>query len=267
MSMNGFASPLLRVLTVLTTLVFAGLPVLGGLSPALAESEGNVEKEAFDAAKELGTIDAWNAFLATYSQGFHADLARAYIKKLSETSPATANPAEFPFDAGTWGGIVRKGEGQNYGKQDVLQEGETVSLMGKTETLDNGYPWFKIWYGPDQKKGFMWGGILCSKGPERPDLYKTCPVAAARPPAPPAEKHKDEGCSGGRVLIEGKCVRERDVASFCGPGYHRQGSRCVSGGQPLKPQKQLSTGQQKALSKGCPKGLVWSQQEGCHEDD
>ncbi len=39
-------------------------------------------KEAFKAAKELGTLEAWQAFVDIYPKGFHADLARAYIKIL-----------------------------------------------------------------------------------------------------------------------------------------------------------------------------------------
>ena len=39
-------------------------------------------KEAFEAAKELGTVEAWEAFITNYPDGFHAKLARAYIKKL-----------------------------------------------------------------------------------------------------------------------------------------------------------------------------------------
>jgi len=41
------------------------------------------EKEAFESAKELNTIEAWEAFLNSYSTGFRADLARAYVKRLS----------------------------------------------------------------------------------------------------------------------------------------------------------------------------------------
>jgi hypothetical protein len=52
---------------------------------------GASEKEAFDAAKELGTVEAWDAFLSNYPTGFHADLARAYVKKLAD--PATPPPA------------------------------------------------------------------------------------------------------------------------------------------------------------------------------
>ena len=43
---------------------------------------------AFNSAKELGTVEAWDAFLSNYPTGFHADLARAYVKKLSEGAPA-----------------------------------------------------------------------------------------------------------------------------------------------------------------------------------
>lgn len=49
------------------------------------------EKEAFEAAKELGSVEAWDAFLSHYPSGFHADLARAYVKKLAgPTSPPPA---------------------------------------------------------------------------------------------------------------------------------------------------------------------------------
>jgi len=151
---------------------------------------GGAEKEAFEAAKELGTVEAWDAFLANYPSGFHADLARAYVKKLAEqpvqapasqpqySSPAAQRPApytgEYPVEAGSWGGIVRSGPGQGYAKLGSLQNGDDIALIATSPELDNGYPWFKVWFGPQQTKGYIWGGILCSKGAERPDLYKTC---------------------------------------------------------------------------------------------
>jgi hypothetical protein len=51
------------------------LPWLHGV--AFAQSAGDSEKEAFDEAKTLGTVEAWDAFLSNYPTGFHADLARA----------------------------------------------------------------------------------------------------------------------------------------------------------------------------------------------
>jgi hypothetical protein len=62
-------------------------------SEAEAANEEEVSAEdAFKSAKELGTSEAWEAFLASYPTGFHADLARAYLKKLNGKTPA-ASPA------------------------------------------------------------------------------------------------------------------------------------------------------------------------------
>src|SRR5947209_3797374 len=62
------------------------------ISIAYAQGADASAKDAFEAARALGTADAWNAFLKSYPNGFYADLARAYLKKLGET-PATAAPA------------------------------------------------------------------------------------------------------------------------------------------------------------------------------
>lgn len=51
---------------------------------AAQSDSGLSSKEAFKAAKDLGTADAWEAFLASYPKGFEADLARAYLKKLGK---------------------------------------------------------------------------------------------------------------------------------------------------------------------------------------
>lgn len=76
---------------------------------ASAQSSDLSAKEAFEAAKELGTVEAWNAFLNSYPSGFFADLARAYIKKLNDVSgvgpspplaaPAPATPPTVPAPA------------------------------------------------------------------------------------------------------------------------------------------------------------------------
>ncbi len=59
-----------------------------GAKIADTPSSGITEKEAFESAKELNTIEGWEAFLNNYSTGFRADLARAYVKRLS------GNPAD-----------------------------------------------------------------------------------------------------------------------------------------------------------------------------
>ena len=47
------------------------------------KGDGITEKEAFEQAKDLGAVEGWNAFLAKFPTGFRAELARAYVKKLS----------------------------------------------------------------------------------------------------------------------------------------------------------------------------------------
>lgn len=148
-----------------------------------AAAETAPAEKAFEAAKGLGTVEAWEAFLRAYPTGFHADLARAYIKKLGEGAPAAATtpensaPNDFPAGAGSWGGIVRDGPGQDHRKLDSLNEGEPITLLERTNVVVDGFPWFKISY-RGGRIGYKWGGILCSTGSERPDLYKTCSPAS-----------------------------------------------------------------------------------------
>ncbi len=268
--------PNLRTVTIGRSLAIAIAAVIviapqfslsGGQGAAHAQASDAAEKEAFAAAKELGTADAWNAFLANYSTGFHADLARAYLKKVTEqAAPAQPPPPadDFPVVAGSWGGIVRDGPGQNYGKIASLDEGEQVTLMGRTEVMEGEYPWFKIAY-DDGKIGYQWGGILCATGPERADIFKTCTVNTAKPKSSSGSASKS--CSSGQVRIDGKCMRKSAASSYCGPGYRPQGGKCVQGYQAPPANAPMSSEQRKAVNKGCPRGQVWNAAEGCHEDD
>jgi len=63
---------------------------------ARSRDSGINEKEAFESAKELGTIEGWEAFLNTFSTGFRADLARAYVKRLAGSGGASAPTPQQP---------------------------------------------------------------------------------------------------------------------------------------------------------------------------
>jgi hypothetical protein len=69
--------------------------LVGGAGGALAQTAGD-ERQAFEAAKELGTSEAWDAFLSNYPTGFHADLARAYKKKLDGGAAAAQSSPPDP---------------------------------------------------------------------------------------------------------------------------------------------------------------------------
>jgi len=238
-----------------------------------AQEAGSAEKDAFAEAKELGTREAWDAYLANFPTGFHADLARAYLKKLEgaqeAAQPAAAAPPpidDFPVAAGSWGGIVRSGPGQSYRKVDSLEEGQPVTLMARTDVMQDGFPWFKIAYAGDGK-GYQWGGILCAVGAERPDIFKLCPAATKAKSSPPKTASKPKPCSSGRVMIDGKCIKKASAASYCGPGYRPEGGRCVPGYKAPPANAPLSSEQKRAMGRGCPKGQVWNAAEGCHYDD
>ncbi len=76
---------------------FAAMPSFTFPLTATAQAQpADAEKQAFESAKELGTVEAWDAFLANYPTGFHADLARAYVKKLAGAATPTPAPATAP---------------------------------------------------------------------------------------------------------------------------------------------------------------------------
>ena len=195
---------------------------------AFAGAAENAEKEAFEEAKSLGTVEAWDAFLSHYSAGFHADLARAYLKKLTDqTQPPPSPPPQeapsisanddFPVAAGSWGGVLRDGPGRKYRQIGSLKEGETVTLMGRSDVVEDGFPWFKITTQNGQT-GYQWGGILCSTGAERPDLFQTCPVGS---PSKSGVKKKPRCKNGG----EWDGLRCRPAGFFTKP----KTKRCPSG--------------------------------------
>jgi len=74
-------------------------------------------------------------------------------------------------------------------------------------------------------------------------------------------------CGKGQTRVEGKCILKQDAATYCGPGYRSQGNTCVQGSVAPKAQKVLPSWQLNAIKKGCPPGMDWNAQEGCHEND
>ena len=92
----------------------------------------------------------------------------------NRTRPAASAP-DFnrPIEAGSWGGIVRSGPSQSDARVASLREGERVSLLFNTGIVWNDYPWFLIRF-RDGQLGFMWGGILCSRGAQVTGTYQRC---------------------------------------------------------------------------------------------
>ena len=157
-------------------------------SIALAGAPQDAEKQAFEEAKGLGTVEAWDAFLSHYPTGLPAPMSSSWPRTRKHPrrrrGPTVSANDDFPVAAGSWGGVLRDGPGQQFRKIGSLQESEPVTLMARSDVVENGFPWFKITTQKGQT-GYQWGGILCSTGAERPDIFKTCTV---KPPSPSGKK-------------------------------------------------------------------------------
>jgi hypothetical protein len=101
--------------------------------------------------------------------------------------------------------------------------------------------------------------------PAPPPVKKAAPPPAPTKAAP--KKAAAPKCRSRSVLIDGKCILKQNAASYCGPGYRLQGNKCVQGYVKPKPQIRLPTWQLEGRKHGCPPGLAWNAQEGCHEND
>ncbi len=92
-----------------------------------------------------------------------------------------------------------------------------------------------------------------------PETDDCVPVAAPKP--------AKLDCGKGKTRVEDRCVLKQDAATSCGPGFHLEGHKCVHGFRKPPPQQKLPSWQIEAIKKGCPKGMAWNAQEGCHEND
>jgi Bacterial SH3 domain len=226
MKFSALTRAIAAALSFPTVLVLASLTTthIPHFAAEAIAAESVSEKDAFEAAKDLGTADAWNAFLKSFPSGFHADLARAYLKKIDDGGASTPAPSprpqaaaeEFPQSAASWGGVVRDGPGRQYKQIGSLNENEPVTLVARTDVVENGYPWFKILY-RDGKSGFKWGGILCSTGDERPDLFKTCQADAHQTPG--SDGQDEDDAEDRKAKPKKKCPRGmyRNQNGVCQP--------------------------------------------------
>jgi hypothetical protein len=337
----------------------------GGEDDAAATSQpGGADdgdpKSAFESAKELGTVEAWQAFLTNFPSGFYPDLARAYVKKLGGEDTAEENAPradeEAPpgdvsqqsgDDADAWdssvdgsnvtrvdyagGTFIKNGPrtwveqklqgGPAFRFQETFRSDREVKLFDPSRKVHvslniagrailyapDGKPLAKLYdieradgaeppppgppthvqAGPQPapllrpklttkvtrcEEGFKLVNGRCKRLTER-DVPGGCPPGTRPVPetdncvpvaVPKPAKLK---CGRGKTRVEGRCVLKQDAATFCGPGFHLEGHKCVKGFREPPPQKTLPSWQIEAIKKGCPKGMAWNAQEGCHEND
>jgi len=285
----------------------------------------SAEKDAFNSAKELGTIEAWEAFISNYPSGFRADLARAYMKKLGPSAADVAPPSlsmlTSESDASCNDRQNLRSQNSNTatkltfinrsgGTRGILwldfdgQQKEYANLNdGEQIVLDTfmTHPWM-VTDGPGNclrivlpQKG---AAVVELGGGSDANTVKTAPakktvttkvtgceegfrlvkgrckritVNEAPQGCPPGTKPVPEtdncvpitsaksACGKGQIRVNGKCMTKNQAVGFCGPGFHAQGGKCLPGFVASKGPR--------PSTHGCPPGMAWSPEEGCHEDD
>jgi hypothetical protein len=269
-------------------LPLAALLLYAGASSGAQEASsasGNSDKRDFESAKELGTAEAWQAFLAAHPSGFYSDLARAYLAKLSAGgSPQSAVPSSAASSSANildpscydvknlrttsstvptkltvvnksatdsilrW--IDERGRIEDYG---TIKAGQQVTV---DTFLDN--PWLIT----DDTGRICFQVFMPHPGSRVVEFTGGNAVAlweapAEKPATKKATTKKTSGCGNGRIMVDGRCIKKQDAASFCGPGYRLKGNTCVS----------RYSAPSTSSNHGCKPGQVWSPQELCHEDD
>jgi von Hippel-Lindau disease tumor suppressor protein len=265
----------------------------------------DAQKDAFDSAKELGTVAAFEAFLSNYPSGFYADLARAYVDKLKKAeAPSSApesapppkpspKPVAAPADpsckdlfkiksqgsdakakitfinkSGAYRGILWldfSGQPKDYAN---LQAGEEITL----DTFLT-HPWM-VTDGPgDCIEIFMPHAgtrVVTLKAPDGTEK------AAAPPPPPPAKKASPppqaEPKPTPKKAATPKCrsrsilVDGKCILRKNAAGYCGPGYR-VKNGKCVPGAYVAPKPTRRSNNHGCPPGQVWSPQELCHYDD
>lgn len=254
----------------------------------------DAEKDAFNSAKELGTSEAWQAYLKTYPTGFRADLARAYMKRLGEqgTAPASApasgaalppagelacreaatlrsqnsaTPAKVIFinASGAQRRIVWidfKGSTKEYARLNAGEQLEQDTFLT--------HPWIVEDASGNCSQIFMPRSGTSLARLETGNSASERRQSDSEPaPKPKKVKRESEGCGKGKISVDGRCMKKEDAAGFCGPGYRLKGSKCVPGYKAPDPTAKRPAWQIEAIKKGCPAGMGWNAAEGCHEND
>lgn len=106
----------------------------------------------------------------TFPGGGTVKCTRRSLQRAAQES--SRETTRFPVDGKSYGGILRAGPGKEFRRVGSLREGQSVRITSNTRVRWNGYDWFGV--GSGGRRGFQWGGLLCSKERKIEGIYKQC---------------------------------------------------------------------------------------------
>lgn len=107
--------------------------------------------------------------------------------------PALAQ-GDLPREGESLGGNWRAAPSVDGTRLGGLPEGTRLTILRNAGTSFNGYDWFEVEV--NGRRGFQWGGILCSNGSRVPGLLETCAGTARAAAAAPANQAAGDGTDG-----------------------------------------------------------------------
>ena len=229
---------------------------------AFAQAADPAEAKSFEEAKALGTVEAWNAFVAHYPTGFHADLARAYLKQLAANSPSPSTPqqpaapeqpaVELTCDQQP---TLKSRESQEPAKLRFKNESEgTIVLqwidfngaLKEFGTLEPGaettqdtfltHPWIAAYGEGSCRQLFLPApGISFARLKPESELPKKVAPAPKQPPkqssVPPLKCAPNYKKVGNQCVLLQNCgvnaTRNPEGDCFCNPGTHMMNGQCT----------------------------------------
>ncbi|MEL6421890.1 MAG: hypothetical protein AAFQ42_05565 [Pseudomonadota bacterium] len=122
---------------------FASAADIGGSGSGTSGGSGSggsiSEKEAFEIAKDLGTIEAWEAFLSTFPTGFRAELARAYVRRLAAGGATTGTGTATTGSGNGQTATSGNGGATSAGRQPIfVSPDDTAWWVGRRNTAYDG---------------------------------------------------------------------------------------------------------------------------------
>jgi len=102
------------------------------------------------------------------------------------TRPAAGHdPGAIGIYGQSLGGNLRAGPGTDHERLEGLAEGTLLMIDGYAGVAFDGYDWFEVSHGG--RRGYKWGGILCSEGEHVSGLHSQCPTMLSVDAGPPGE--------------------------------------------------------------------------------
>lgn len=137
----------------------------GTYNPGMVHIAGN------DLVISAGTYRGENGAILVFSDYLPKGLSHANAPRPKtrpgnparpSTRPVVGVQTGFPIIVGSYGGRVRNAPNLNGQQIASTQEGDDVTLLERTNSMYEGYPWFLIRIENSGQIGYQWGGIICS---------------------------------------------------------------------------------------------------------